>query len=242
MRFDHLRNIIVSCLMVCATGCVCVDRRGCAPYGTACGGCSTGTCDPCNSGCDNCVSAVCGGCSESYFGPGPLMRLLSHQTCASKFGCGGGCGELYVDEWINERPCVDNCGCGECTTCGQQPVRSLLSLLWGDRYRGGCETGCCDGGIDLSQPLIYDGFDPHAWKSNRGCNCGSNPTSVSHSSSSGEETVIEKTEPTPTPSKVAPTPEAAKPTTNTTRTGPTPAPPIPKSALRLNPASRKVTR
>ncbi len=246
MRLGQLisSSFIVSCLMLCATGCVCVDRRGCSPYGSTCGGCPTGDCGGCNTcetGCDN----GCNSCGrESYFGPGPFAKLLSHHRSSCGFGCASGCGGLYVDEWINERPQVDNCGCDECSTCGHQPVRSLFRLFLGDRFCGGCETSCCDQGVDFTKPLIYDGYDAHAGRPSRGCNCGahSSSSSVIHGSTS-EETVIETSE---SPSVVNPAPKAAPeskaPAGSTTRMTPTPAPPIPKSAMRLNPATRKVTR
>lgn len=235
-------SFIVSCLMLCTTGCVCVDRRGCNPYGSSCGGCPSSECSSCSTCESDCGG--CGGCGrESYFGPGPFAKLLGHHGRASGFGCGGGCGGLYVDEWINERPQVDNCGCNECSTCGHQPVRSLLKLLWGDRFCGGCETSCCEG-TDLSQPLIYDGYDPHARRVGRGCNCGGHTTSSTVMDGTiTEEEVIDTSDSSsiinPTPKS---TPETKAPTGNTTRATPTPAPPIPKSAMRLNPATRKVTR
>lgn len=84
-------------------------------------------------------------------------------------GCRGGCGECYIDPWINDpAPCCDPCNhCGEftgqrCTTC--RPFFSGVPSLWGYRYdagccdscghggavgmgvgHGGCADGCCDG-------------------------------------------------------------------------------------------------
>lgn len=219
--------------MLSTTGCICVDRRG------GCGGPVGGTCG--GMGCDSCSTCD----SSGGLGRGPISRLLSHQStgCGCNSCGGGGCGEMYIDEWVNERPVVDNCGCGECSTCGHQPVRSLLRLLWGDRYQGGCETcSSCDGGIDLGSPVINDGYEPNAWQANRGCNCGSHHgttvhgPSSSHGTTSSEEIIetqpIESTGPTP----------SKTPGGSTTKATPTPAPPIPKSAMRLNPASRKVSR
>jgi len=69
-----------------------------------------------------------------------------------------GCGELYIDPWINhpaERcdPC-DKCGnfngqsCGKCRT-----VFGGFPTLWGYRYRGdgcdGCGSADCGGGCDV---------------------------------------------------------------------------------------------
>lgn len=230
--------------MLSTTGCISVDRRGgCGGPVGACGG----------MGCDSCSSCDASG----GLGPGPISRLLSHHStgCGCNSCGGGGCGEMYVDEWVNERPVVDNCGCGECSTCGHQPVRSLLRLLWGDRYQGGCETcSSCDGGIDLGSPVINDGYERNAWQANRGCNCGSHHAAtvhgsnvdgstihdegVDHGTTSSEE-IIEMQPESPGPTKAAP---QKAPAGNTTKMAPTPAPPIPKSAMRLNPASRKVSR
>ncbi len=247
MRFGQLisTSFILSCVMLGTTGCISVDRRGgCGPIG-ACGG----------MGCDSCSTCDASG----GLGPGPISRLLSHHStgCGCNSCGGGGCGEMYVDEWINERPVVDNCGCGECSTCGHQPVRSLLRLLWGDRYQGGCETcSSCDGGIDLGSPMINDGYEPNAWQANRGCNCGSHHGTTVHGSpvhgstvhdssveeegiNSGEVIIESQPNQSPGPTKAAPEKGSSG---NTTKMTPTPAPPIPKSAMRLNPASRKVSR
>ncbi|MFO0944135.1 MAG: hypothetical protein U0930_25785 [Pirellulales bacterium] len=96
--------------------------------------------------------------------------------------------------------------------------------------------------MDLSQPLIYDGYDPHARRSSRGCNCGTHSTeSVMHGTTTEEEVIESSDSPTinSTPKTV---PEAKAPAGSTTRMTPTPAPPIPKSAMRLNPATRKTMR
>lgn len=247
MRFGQLisTSFILSCVMLGTTGCISVDRRGgCGVPVGACGG----------MGCDSCSTCDASG----GLGRGPISRLLSHHS--SGCGCnscgGGGCGEMYVDEWVNERPVVDNCGCGECSTCGHQPVRSVLRLLWGDRYQGGCETcSDCDGGIDLGSPVINDGYEPNAWRANRGCNCGTQHGTTVHSSTVHGSTIddscvdqgtisteeIIETQPSPSTGPTPAVPQKA-PAGNTTKMTPTPAPPIPKSAMRLNPASRKVSR
>ena len=56
--------------------------------------------------------------------------------------CAGGCGEVYVDEWISQPPTVDQCCAGDC-----RPVRSLLAALWGSRFVQGCDM-CGGGGCD----------------------------------------------------------------------------------------------
>lgn len=88
-----------------------------------------------------CAGACSGGCSD---------------------GCGAcdGCGELYIDPWINDPadcrdPC-DSCGNFNGQSCGKcRPVFAGLKSLWGyrcdDGCSGGCDGGCsgsCDGGCD----------------------------------------------------------------------------------------------
>jgi hypothetical protein len=232
MRLGQLfsMSLIVSGLLLSATGCVCMDGAGgCGPRG-----CSTGACQ---TGCDPCAG------NGGFGAGGPLARLVGWEGAASgcdscggcKAGCGAGCGELYVDEWVNEPPTVDNCGCGECLTCGRQPVRSLLRLLWGDRYCGSCETGC-DSGFDLMSPIVNDGYDPGAWSANRGCNCGGHASATNHVNN-------EAVEVSPVPGEsIMPSPPVPVPNDSTTGNGPTLAPPVPKSAMRLNPATRRMAR
>ncbi len=89
----------------------------------------------CTQGMTTCSGVTsCSTCPTGNCGAGPLMGLAS---------CRGGCGEVYVDEWISEPPCIDDCGycdtgCGQCRS--GRPVRSLLRLLWGAPYTASC--GC----------------------------------------------------------------------------------------------------
>ncbi len=72
-------------------------------------------------------------------------------TCAGD-GCGtcDGCGELYIDPWINDPadccdPC-DSCGNFNGQSCGKcRPVFAGVKSLWGYRCDDGCDGGC-DGG------------------------------------------------------------------------------------------------
>lgn len=78
---------------------------------------------------------------------GPMM-------CGS---CNSGCGEIYIDPWINEPagcdPC-DSCGNYNGQSCGScRPVLSGLATLWGYRYDAHCDGG---GGCDS----IGGGFEP----------------------------------------------------------------------------------
>ena len=66
-----------------------------------------------------------------------------------------GCGELYVDPWINHPPDAcdpcDSCGNYNGQSCGKcRPILSGLACLWGYRYDGGgacgqCGLSSCDG-------------------------------------------------------------------------------------------------
>jgi hypothetical protein len=70
-------------------------------------------------------------------------------------GCNGcdGCGETYIDEWINHPPSCDSCdSCGNhdgqtCSSC--RPIFDGFKSLWGYRRDGGCDSGC-NGGCGLA--------------------------------------------------------------------------------------------
>ncbi|TWT74784.1 hypothetical protein CA85_00690 [Allorhodopirellula solitaria] len=96
---------------------------------------------------------------------GPMWQ---HGSCAGggvggcSDGCGAcdGCGELYVDPWINHPadrcdPC-DSCGNYNGQSCGKcRPVFAGVKSLWGYRCDDGCGGACgggcggaCDSGCD----------------------------------------------------------------------------------------------
>ena len=204
---------ILTCLMtLVGAGCCCTQGMN------TCGG----------SYYASCTSCPTGACGSGGCGPGGLLGLAS---------CRGGCGETYVDEWVSEPPCIDDCGyCDSgCDNC-RRPVRSMLRLLWGVPYDGGCgcgtgcDSGCssvCDGGCEScggGVALAASG-QPHT----EGCNCG------------GSHTVHA----TPMPAKIAP--ESAAPSAPSgaspapANASPTPAPVAPSSAKRLSPAQQKTT-
>lgn len=89
--------------------------------------------------------------AATLMGAGVLMTgCCGPMVCG---GCNSGCGEIYIDPWINEParcdPC-DSCGNYNGQTCGScRPVLSGLATLWGYRYDGGCD-GCdsCDAGFE----------------------------------------------------------------------------------------------
>lgn len=82
--------------------------------------------------------------AAALLGGGLLMTgCCGPMMCGS---CDTGCGELYIDPWINEPakpdPC-DSCGNYNGQSCGScRPVLSGLATLWGYRYDGGCDSGC----------------------------------------------------------------------------------------------------
>lgn len=96
---------------------------------------SVGCCGPMwqPSGCGSaCGTAACGTCDD---------------------GCGscGGCGELYIDPWINHPPdCCDPCdSCGNFNgqSCGKcRGVFAGVKSLWGYQCVDGSAN--CDGGCD----------------------------------------------------------------------------------------------
>lgn len=234
MRLGQLfsSGLFISSLLLSATGCISIDgRNACGPRGCSTGACQTG----------------CSTCGDATYAGGPLARLIGFEGAGGCNSCGAGklsgagCGELYVDEWLNEPPTVDNCGCGECQTCGRQPIRSLLSTLWGETYSGSCETGC-DSGVDFSSPIVNDGYDPNAWSANRGCNCRGNTSSMTQVHHDGMES--HQIQPSEESDALELTPSPPSPVPHGTSTGkvPTPAPPAPKSANRLNPATRRIVR
>ena len=88
------------------------------------------------TGCVGPMACGPAGCDAS----GPIAR----NTCD---GCDG-CGELYIDPWINEPaeacdPC-DACGNYNGQSCGKcRSIFSGLACLWGYRYDGGGACGDC---------------------------------------------------------------------------------------------------
>lgn len=216
LRF-HLPCLWTIMLAISSAGCCCV--QGIRPSGNCgLGACSTGSCG------------------------GPLMGFAS---------CKGGCGDVYVDEWISEPPTVDNCGyeCGGCGNCGQcRPVRNVLKLLWGRPFVTSCNTGLCGPSCDEGCSSCDSGaggyvsnfgatsFDHgnHAMGTSvsSGCNCGKNHGSM-------------QSAPSPIPPQSidgSSMPMEYAPSTNAPQVMPTPAPEIPTSAKRLNPAKSRTIR
>lgn len=95
-------------------------------------------------GMSGCVGPMGAGCCGTPGGPG----FCDSSGCGDA-SCGGcdsctGCGELYIDPWINHpADCVDPCDvCGNHNgqSCGKcRSVFSGMRSLWG--YRCGCDPG-----------------------------------------------------------------------------------------------------
>lgn len=146
-----------------------------------------------------CVQGMPGNCGSCGMG-----RLAACKSCS------GGCGEVYIDEWVSQPPCVDQCCAGDC-----RPVRSLLAALWGSRFVQGCDMcggGGCDGGCAGTCGYASAGGSgcttcggaigmPAA---SGGCNCGGGAMVTEPMESVQPMEVIEQA-PTPAPSQ-APTP------------------------------------
>ena len=99
---------------------------------------------------------------------GPLGGCCGPSVASNNNACTG-CGELYVDPWINEpADCVDPCDtCGNYNgqSCGKcRPIFEGVKNLWG--YRCGDDCGVCsDPGCAVSCGRGLLGGD--------GCGCGS---------------------------------------------------------------------
>ena len=85
---------------------------------------------------------------------GPMGRNgcgLTAAGCGGCDSCSNGCGERYIDEWINHPPKCDSCdSCGNQNgqTCGGcRPIFDGFASLWGYRRDCGCaeeSCGCSD--------------------------------------------------------------------------------------------------
>ena len=106
---------------------------GCCTIRMAGDGCATGSCGG-GLGCGamGCGAMGCGGSGAC----GTLRSRIADRIRGTN--CGSGCGEIYWDEHINERPVCDPCGCDgefDCGGSGNCPtVLGRLRNLWGYRY------------------------------------------------------------------------------------------------------------
>ena len=178
----------------------------------------------CTQGMNTCNNSLsCSSCPTGGCGSGPLLGLAS---------CRGGCGETYVDEWVSEPPCIDDCGyCDSgCNNC-RRPLRSVLKLLWGTPYHAacgcssGCDSGCASGGCSScdGDVVAFSGGPVHTST----CNCGGSHASMNHGTTSAPVNSA--------PNHGAPAGSGAGSAV------PTPAPVAPSSAKRLSPAKQRAT-
>ncbi len=153
------------------------------------------------------VSLGC--CGPLACGPAGCHGPLSVAAPACG-GCGDcqGCGELYLDPWVNEpAACHDPCdSCGNyngqsCHAC--RPVLSGIATLWGYRYDGGCGCGPHEPACD-AHAVGCDSYHGEA-----GCDCGGGHAVASPPMTLEEGTILydhPQAEPLPAPE---PTPAEA---------------------------------
>ncbi len=123
------------------------------------------------TGCvGNCLRPT--GCSSC----GPVSM-----NCGQCDSCDG-CGELYIDPWVNDPadccdPC-DSCGNYNGQSCGKcRPVLSGQATLWGYRCgpeeSSGCGCGAAHGGCGCgAEPCDGGGCSCGAEAYGGGCSCG----------------------------------------------------------------------
>jgi hypothetical protein len=152
-----MKSFVISLLGVLSlalhVGCCGGPMGNCGtPYGRSitsadCGlSCDTGCNGGCSDGCDAGCDIGCGGA---------LTGLRSRLSSSFQMNhCNSGCGEVYWDEQINERPVCDPCGYNNefaggsgCDRCPGALHR--LRQLWGFRYTPSncstCSSGVSDG-------------------------------------------------------------------------------------------------
>jgi hypothetical protein len=153
--FRTTAGIFLVLILIVANGC-CVQR--CETGGQASSPFLHGGEGLCDSACGPQRSRGLIGC---------LRKLLT---------CGSGCGELYVDEWLNDPP---DC-CDPCDNCGNwigphgsnmgQPRPLHRGNLWGQRFEGNCCSECGmigpEAGYHHGDGFHHDGieWDPLAGK------------------------------------------------------------------------------
>lgn len=98
------------------------------------------------------------GCCGPMWHPG--SGIGCGPTCDDGCGACDGCGELYVDPWINDPadccdPC-DSCGNFNGQSCGKcRPVFAGVKSLWGYRCEDNC--GGCDSAVGYGDDCGCDG-------------------------------------------------------------------------------------
>jgi hypothetical protein len=123
--------------------------------------------------CDGCSGCEVANCNDCDGAPPPIPCTPWEHLCQARRSvvCGGGCGEVYYDEWFSNPPdCVDPCdGCNNwvggdgCKCLPLSRFDGIFAGLWGQRFR--CDdtpdvlscmvAGWCD--ICESDPCCCDG-------------------------------------------------------------------------------------
>ena len=137
------------------------NLSGCAYHMQQCGPTGCGA-RPATGPCNSCGEMGCGGVCT--MGPLAMMRKMST--------CGAGCGNIYVNEWINDPPDA----CDPCDDCGNwvgpRGCKGRVwgfglgaRNLWGYRFNKGhgaaaCSSGCthhAHGGYSEYDMAMHDG-------------------------------------------------------------------------------------
>lgn len=214
----------------------------------------------CGTGCDVGCSTGCNFQPCDQFQTGGLLDTGCQEGCgfgsnlaglANLSSCRGACGDVYVDEWINEPPVVDNCGygcdCGTCDACCPRPVLTILKRLWGRRYIASCDSAFMCGGCDS----CYAGGSV---AESCGCaECQSGGVVMEGGAYLPGEAYSEPSYASP-PAQYQPAPQAmpgldgstvspevieSPSAVPATPTAPTPAPQVSPTSRRINPAARR---
>jgi hypothetical protein len=121
----------------------------------------------CMTGCDSCggMGEAEDACSAADCCPGLLHGKIASRLRQAIFGsCERGCGELYIDERLNEPPVCDPCtGNGEFSgaACGPcKPLWQRVRHLWGTKYGGSCGgAGCQAVSAETGRQAVIHGQD-----------------------------------------------------------------------------------
>lgn len=210
------------------TGCCCVPPNGCGSVAGPMAMSGGSSCD--SRGCDTYHGSglLDSGCSDGC-GFGSNLAGLAGLT-----SCRGACDEVYVDEWINERPTPDNCGysceCGNCDQCCPRPVLTVLKRLWGRRYVASCDSSFLCGGCDSCSTSAPS------------CGCGECQSGGVVMDSNVYMEPQSNLAPSYTaPAEIMPSSPTVVPEAVPSATGPEPtvAPTVSPSSRRINPAARR---
>ncbi|MBX3423994.1 MAG: hypothetical protein KF752_20745 [Pirellulaceae bacterium] len=259
--------VILAAMLIVSPGCICWQTGQCGSCGIASGcrpACDNADGDPCAGAC---VGPCADDCENFYMGRGPLARFFG------MVGCGGGtCGDLYVDEWLNEPPTADCCGYPDRSGCARAVGGRFATSCDDcgqccDSGSAGCDDGCCGAGLCAAGGRVpLRGLLSQLWgrQYHGGCeNCDCDSHGVVHGQpiindgyalgqwaagkrcgcNSGGD--YESSDSFGYETSVAPSHivPTPPPPTETLKVVPTPAPDLPPaSAQRLNPAMRRVLR